>query len=69
MMKRVLLFVIILFGTFGCRSGGMAHEINVDKEGGIACTVVSVDGISGQASENEDFKEIEEQLKLYPTTV
>jgi hypothetical protein len=69
MMKRALLFIIILFGTFGYRSGGMPHEINVDKEGGSACTVVSVDSISGQASEGEDFKEIEEQLKLYPTTV
>ncbi len=63
MMKKMLLFVIILLGTFGYTSSGMALEIKVDKEGGFSCTVVSVDRISDQDSESEELKEIEEQLK------
>ncbi len=63
MIKKMLLFVIILFGTFGYRSSGMALEIKVDKESCISCIVVSVDGISDRASESEELKEIEEKLK------
>ena len=63
MMKKMFIFVIILFGTLGYRSSGMALEIKVDKEGGISNRVVSVDGISDQDSESEELKEIEEQMK------
>jgi hypothetical protein len=63
MMKKMLLFVIILFATFGYRSSGMALEIKVDKEGGVSYRVISADGISDQDSESEELKEIEEQMK------
>jgi peptidoglycan hydrolase CwlO-like protein len=63
MMKKMLLFVIILFATFGYRSSGMALEIEVDKEGGVSYRVISVDGISSQDSESEELKEIEESMK------
>jgi TolA-binding protein len=63
MMKKMLLFIIILFGAFGYRGSGMALEIKVGKESGVPFRVVSVDASSDQDSESEELNEIEEQMK------